>query len=104
LNYREDEKQASIMVLLVFVICALIYTGLFSCAAIDSLLPNSWQVPAKRKFEVMATARHQQCVWNNSCIELARCHRESEQYCLDAGYSKTCGNEEREGSCGENVK
>ena len=73
----------------------------FSC---DSCLPDSWQVPAKRKFEVMAIARHQICVQNNPCVFLSSCHRQSEEFCLDAGYSKTCGNGEVEGSCGVNVK
>ncbi len=70
----------------------------------DSCLPESWRVPAVRKFEVIATARHQACVQNNPCYFVSQCHRESEAFCLDAGYDKTCGNSELEGSCGIGVK
>lgn len=77
-----------------------------SCVAssCDSCLPASCGVPEKRKFEIQAIALHQACVQNNPCYFVEQCHRQSELYCEDAGYSKTCGNGEIEGSCGVNVK
>lgn len=82
-----------------------LFIAMVSLMSCDSCLPESWRVPPKRKFEIMAIERHQMCVQDNPCGEMTTwCHRQSELYCLDAGYSKTCGNGEVEGSCGINVK
>lgn len=75
--------------------------GLMSC---DSCLPEGFRATPKAGFERMAVERHRLCVINNSCIHVSQCHRESEAYCLDAGYAKTCGNAEIEGSCGTGVR
>lgn len=72
-------------------------------AACDSCLPVGCRATEKAGFERLAAARHQQCVWNNPCSYTDECHRESEAFCLDAGYSKTCGNGEIEGSCGDRL-
>lgn len=68
--------------------------------------PNcpGWEATPKAGFERMAAARHEMCVQNNPCYFVSQCHRDSEAFCLDAGYPKTCGNAEVEGSCGINVK
>lgn len=70
----------------------------------DSCLPEGFRSTQKAGFERVAAARHQQCIWNNSCQFVEQCHRESEEFCLDAGYSKTCGNGEIEGSCGDRLR
>lgn len=56
---------------------------------------------SKRRME---TARLEMCVQDNPCSELHRCFIESEARCLDAGMERGCGEMEREGSCGINVK
>ncbi len=58
----------------------------------------------KAGFERMAAARLQLCVQNNRCQFLHQCFEESWAYCLDAGYAKTCGQMEDEGTCGVNVR
>lgn len=70
----------------------------------DSCLPPSCRATEKAGFERVAAARHQHCVWTNPCSYVEQCHRESEAFCVDAGYSKTCGNGEIEGSCGDHLK
>lgn len=70
----------------------------------DSCLPEWFRATPKAGFERMAAARHEACVQNNPCTFVSQCHAESEAYCVDAGYPKTCGNAELEGSCGKNVK
>lgn len=70
----------------------------------DSCLPESWRVPEKRKVEIRLIELHQECIQDNPCTEVHRCHAESEARCLDAGYEKECGNGERESSCGANIK
>lgn len=82
----------------------ILYAVTLMLVGCDSCLPSSCAVPPKRKFEIMAIERHQMCVQDNPCAFVSECHRQSELYCLDAGYSKTCGNGEVEGSCGINVK
>lgn len=63
-----------------------------------------WVVPKKVAFERVAAARLRLCVQGHICQMASWCFRQSEAYCLDAGYSKTCGQMEPEGSCGVNVK
>jgi hypothetical protein len=70
----------------------------------DSCLPEDFRATQKAGFERMAAARHQQCVWDHDCSHVKQCHDESEAFCLDAGYSKTCGNAEIEGSCGAHLR
>lgn len=79
----------------------LVLALLSSC---DSCLPKSWRATPKAGFERMAAARLTICVQTNPCTELSRCFAESEAYCLDAGYAKSCGNGEPEGSCGVAVR
>ena len=71
----------------------------------DSSSCPGWAVPEKRKFEVMAIARHEQCIkdlgFNCTPDTVGACHAASEGHCVDAGYAKTCGNGEREGMCGD---
>ena len=55
-------------------------------------------------FRRMAAARLQSCVANNPCQFVSQCFRESEAYCVDAGYPESCGRGEVEGSCGTGVK
>lgn len=70
----------------------------------DSCLPESFRATEKAGFERMAGERLKFCIQNNPCIFVPQCHRESAAYCLDAGYSATCGNSEPEASCGVGVK
>lgn len=63
-----------------------------------------WDATPKAGFERMAAARLKFCVQNNSCVFVSQCFRESEAYCVDAGYSKTCGQMEPESTCGVGVK
>lgn len=80
---------------------------LFALAVIvcgcDSCLPPSCRATEVAGFRRVAAARHQQCVWDHPCSYVDECHRESEAFCLDAGYPKTCGNGELEGSCGDRL-
>jgi hypothetical protein len=70
----------------------------------DSCLPESFRATPKAGFERMAAARLQSCVQNNPCQFLRQCFAESEAYCVDAGYSKTCGQMEEEGTCGSKLR
>ncbi len=63
-----------------------------------------WDATPKAGFERLAVAHHRACVEGNPCQFVSQCHRESEAFCVDAGYSPTCGNGEVEGSCGVSVK
>lgn len=62
-----------------------------------------WDATDKAGFERMAAARLQNCVQYNDCIFVPQCHRESEAYCVDAGYAESCGRMEPEGSCGSKM-
>lgn len=73
-------------------------------AACDSCLPEGFRATPKAGFERVAVARHTSCVVNNPCTFVSQCHRDSEAFCLDAGYAKSCGDGEIEGSCGTGVK
>lgn len=81
---------------------ALVAILLFSSC--DSCLPESFRATPKAGFERIAIARHRACVVTRPCPEVADCHRESEAFCIDAGYEKSCGNGEVEGSCGAEIK
>lgn len=70
----------------------------------DSCLPESFRATPKAGFERMAAERLRVCVQNNSCVFLHQCFAESEAYCLDAGYAKTCGQMEPEGTCGDTLR
>ncbi len=58
----------------------------------------------KAGFERMAAARLQNCIQGNLCQVAPWCFEQSRQFCLDAGYPKTCGQMEHEGTCGSKVK
>lgn len=70
----------------------------------DSCLPASFRATPKAGFERMAAYRHERCVQDNPCQYVSQCHRESEAYCVDAGYAPSCGRMENEGTCGIGVK
>lgn len=77
---------------------------LLLASSCDSCLPEWFRATPKAGFERMAIERHRLCVVNNPCQFVESCHNESWAYCLDAGYPKTCGDGEIEGSCGSEVK
>lgn len=58
----------------------------------------------KAGFERVAAGKLQHCIQNNVCQAAPWCFRQSELFCLDAGYPKTCGQMEPEGSCGSALK
>ncbi len=74
--------------------------ALMFTTACDSCLPEGFRATPKAGFERMAAERLRVCVQGNPCSSIRQCFVESEAYCLDAGYSKTCGQMEPEGSCG----
>lgn len=63
--------------------------------------PDDWTVPEHIRFQRQAGAKHRHCVETNLCQYTEQCHRESEEYCVANGYSKSCGNDhgDIEGSC-----
>lgn len=65
-----------------------------------------WPATAKAGFERMAADRLKECVQSHECFEEVqrRCFTDSEAYCVDAGYPKSCGQMEPEGTCGVGVK
>lgn len=73
-------------------------------SALAMLLLACDPVPPEVGFRRIAAARLQSCVANNACQFVSQCHRELEAFCVDAGYPKTCGNGEVEGSCGTGIK
>ncbi len=73
-------------------------------AGCDSVLPQGCASTPRAGFERMAMSRHRYCVENNPCQFVSECHRESEAFCVDAGYAKACGDGDIEGSCGVGVK
>lgn len=77
--------------------------ALLLCGCWGKRLPG-WDATDEAGFIRMAIERHRLCVENNSCIFVSACHRESEAYCVENGYPMTCGNGEREGSCGAGIK
>jgi len=81
----------------------LVVVGTLILSSCDSCLPESFRATPAAGFRRMAAARHQQCVWEHDCSHVKQCHDESEAFCLDAGYPKTCGNAEIEGSCGDKL-
>lgn len=90
---RDDSFWAWVLFALAVIVCG--------C---DSCLPVSCRATPKAAFEREAIARHTHCVVSNNCQFVSQCHRESEAFCLDAGYPKSCGDGEVEGSCGTEVR
>jgi hypothetical protein len=82
--------------ILFLVLSIFVYLSLSGCPG--------WDATPKAGFERMAAAHLKSCVQNNSCQYVHQCFLESAAYCVDAGYSPTCGQMEPEGSCGINVE
>ncbi len=63
-----------------------------------------WAATPKAGFERVAAGRLEHCIQNNLCQYALECFEDSRGFCVDAGYSKTCGQMEAEGSCGSKLK
>ena len=83
-----------------------IFATLALAASCDSCMPEWFRATPKAGFERVAKEKHRHCIATNECFEdiVKQCHDESWARCLDAGYEKSCGDGDIEGSCGSEIK